>query len=845
MSNLALDYAQEERLSIKAEAAAGSFRAIALWLNEYLVPQQIFAQVSAASQPACLQVVVEFYRLPHRDRLVRFLCHRLWQLNSELIEGVHIMARTVGQTRPQWHEKIRIATPASRRAKVAIAKTQPLRSRPIPPQINAQAKAQVKPAPSPNTAVLHRHIKVVRTLLLSGSAVAAFLFGCFAEVMVSRPGPALPIISQILPDTDPAVSNPAVESNSPADNDFQLDGEAIAVSYDPEANVQLSQPQNTLVPAEPAEPQRPKHIQAPLEPVAVIPHQHVMYPGDANVTLLFSGEIDLDTLPYDAVEADRNILGALADYQQVDIAMISLGDPLAAASTQPREELYGYQRPDAIDILKDAGIDMVNLSSDNLLTLGDYGLEETLDVVDRAGLYRVGAGRDAQEARRPEIIEVKGQRIAYLSYNQSDVNRAYSSSGGVNVQDKRRVIEDIRTLRNQVDWIVVNYRWQEDVPDTPADWQTNLARLAIDQGADVVVGYHPTQMQGGEIYKGRPIAYSLGDFVFGDMGRDRETAMLKISVRPDQMKVDLLPVVIANNQPQLATGDAADAIFQKIQAASIEFHQPLQASEVITIRPRHRLQPQSLPQQPSDRQPEHSSPSEITPFTAPLIDGANPAPNRIPNQSPNQAEEAQPNEQPRVSPTDETTQPAPSAQPSAQPTIDAQTAEPDSESAPTQITPTQESIPTNSNSVAPPTAVPKLETSPTPPGASQPVESLIPDPSVPRIDQPATVPNQGTEALPFEQDLERQLKNQPPVLLPEWGPEINSTPETNKTLQPAPLPLPETLPGLVLEEPDTADSASSLNQETAPQKSEEKPEALAPYPEPLVGPLSDASSVAR
>ncbi|MEO1126673.1 MAG: CapA family protein [Cyanobacteria bacterium J06639_16] len=863
MSNLALEYHQEERPSIKQEAAGGSFRAIALWLNEYLVPQQIFAQVGS-TQPGCLQVIVEFHQPPHRDRLVRFICHRLWHLNSELIEGAHIIARIMGQTRPLWQEKVRISTAASRANQTAttikIPTPKPIAQPELPPQIAQRKKAVATP---PYAAVLNRHLKVVRAFLISGSAVAAFLFGCFAEIMVSNPGPALPVISQapttsgeqpepddqtaVLPVNDPGAV-PASRVLTPESNSFQ-------------------------------EASRPNLVNAPLEPVAVIQHDRVMYPADPNVILLFGGEIDLDDLPYDTVETDAEILGTLADYQQADVAMIGLGDPLTSAGTQPKEELYNHQRPDAVQVLKQAGVDMVNLSSGNLLEFGEYGLEETLTTLDREGLYRVGAGRDGQEARRPEILEVKGQRIAYLAYNQDDLHEAYKDAAGINAQGKRQVIEDIRTLRSQVDWIVVNYRWQEEVPQSPADWQTNLARMAIDQGADVVVGYHPSQIQGAEIYKGRPIAYSLGDFVFGNAGRDnqrpaadyRETAMLKISVRPEQMKVDLLPVVIDNDQPQLATGVTADAILRKIETASIDFNQPMQVAEVLDIRPRHQAPLQRPTQQPSDGG-----------FTSP---GETPPSQDAPSFSPGET----------TSPS-----PAPLTTPAAQPRRDSldDAPAPASESpvAPTQDSGRQE---TNEGITQPVFPSPNFldENKPTitpiqsPAGATgndpqSPQPTLIPDPSVPRINQPVPSSKESSDQVPFESELEIQLDGAPSDLLPEWGPKESSDEDFESIPDvPQSLPLPETMPGLTLDDstsdssvsedssatqaappampnaapelvpPEKAVEESPEAEETPEEKATEEkpievqpepdaasPDAIGPYHEPLVGPLSSAET---
>ncbi|MFE4107787.1 CapA family protein [Almyronema epifaneia] len=581
MASVAVDHSQTASDSIRAEAAAGSFRAIALWLNEYLVPQQIFAQVQAA-QPGCLKITLEFQNIPHRDRLVRFVCHRIWHLNSDIIEGVHLVARQAQQSRILWQERVRISTPANRHQAKRPAPTAEL-----PPQLKRSAKAaNGQPPRSPQ-----QQFKLIRAFLLSGSAAAAFILGCLLEVLLSGSGPSLPIFSQNQ-SRSALVQSPAVSE------------QAIPITFN-----------QTKI-------DRPSIVEAALEPVAVIHHNRIANQSDPTVTLVFGGEVDLDSLPYGSVTDDAAILGSLADYQTADVAMVSLGDPLATSATTATEKFFDRTRPDAAAVLKSGGIDLVTLSSDRTMEFGEQGLVETLETLDREGIYRVGAGRDNREARRPEILDVKSQRIAYLSYTQDDLFAAYGQVAGVNAQGKQQVVEDIRSLRDKVDWIVVNYRWSEELPNSPADWQTNLARLAIDQGADLVVGHHPQQIQGAEIYKGRPIAYSLGDFVFGDYPyEDHDTAMLKVAIRANEMKVELLPVVIKDAQPQIAQGSKAESILQQIEQASANFEQPMQPSVTLAIQPKPRLAPPS----PSPVVPRNVTPPEqlqqrdaAEPFVAPL-----------------------------------------------------------------------------------------------------------------------------------------------------------------------------------------------------------------------------------
>ncbi len=576
-----------ERLSTKALAAAGQFRAIALWLNEPLIPQGIYVQVRKDKRQGCLLIVAEFERPPEPQRLTQYICHLIWQLNSPLIEGIHLIARPVGESKMSWARRVRVMTPALRE-QINRLQGKGSRAASIPPQIT-----QKYPPPSQTNKqrLFADQIKTLRALMLTGSAVAAFVFGCLVEVLLSAgQEPSLPFENRQAVETEVKVetAHPLTSPQLPnlptvlADyepKDLGESGSPEAIPVAEAVVVQEAVPYSTHF-------DRPNYVHGALEPVGVMEHGRIPNPTEPTVTLIFGGDVRFDDLPYSDYEDDSQLLAGVAAYQQADVAMVNLNDSLATADTSLEEKFLDRQRPDAINLLKEGGVDIVNLTSEHTLAYGEQGLTETLDVLDSSGIYRVGAGRNEREARRPEVLDVKGKRIAYLSYDQAAQQSADASLAGINVLNKQAMIEDIGAIRDEVDWLVVNFRWTEEIPEKAADFQTNLARLAIDKGADLVVGHHPTQLQGGEIYKGRPIAYSLGDFVFGQSTAETtaESAMLQVSLSDRQMKVDLIPVKVEAGQPQRVQGIEAENVLAKIEAASQEFETPLASSVVLDAR---------------------------------------------------------------------------------------------------------------------------------------------------------------------------------------------------------------------------------------------------------------------
>lgn len=573
-------------LDIRQLAAAGYFRAIAYWLNEPLVPQKVYAQVLADEVPGRIKILVEFERVPQSQRLIRFVCDRIYRLNSDVIEGIHLIARALGTGQTDWEQSIRIPTAAQRQQKQSQAKSSTqtavqTASEAAPQLVHESARSQVA------RQIVRSQFKFFRAALISGTAAAAFLFGGLTELMLAD--------RLSVPVADSTAAVPWYgESAADPSGDFS---EATTVSFRSASRFSG------------------RTVEAALETVAVIPHDEVAQPDDPTVTLLFGGELSLNDFVFEEADSLDGLFAEVSLYQQADVAMLGLAEPLAYASTSLQENFYHRTRPQAVQTLKAGGIDIVSLASEGTLTYGTQGLSETLKALDQQGIYRVGAGLNQQEAHRPEILEVKGQRIAYLGYNPEAIRGAQADRAGValaNSEEQQYIIEDIRAIRPQVDWIVVNYRWgdtaaelgdSQQEPDSPehtspeptesslsasmpADWQKALAREAVDAGADLVVGYHPNQIQGAEIYRDRAIAYSLGDFVFSSAPlADHDTAALKVSLRNHQMKVEFLPVTIQDSHLKMATGEHGAAILQAIRDASKSFDQPMHFPTVLEAKP--------------------------------------------------------------------------------------------------------------------------------------------------------------------------------------------------------------------------------------------------------------------
>ncbi|MEY3330292.1 MAG: hypothetical protein RLZZ115_3177 [Cyanobacteriota bacterium] len=367
----------------------------------------------------------------------------------------------------------------------------------------------------------------------------------------------------------------------------------------------LSNPQEKVVMVAPP-PKRHDTVQAALEVVPVVQQEQVKNPQDPTVTLVFGGDVTLSDHFEDVIGTNYSLpFAQLPEYQDADVAMVNLENPLTRSTLRRPNKQFNFKAdPESVKVLTEGGIDIVNLANNHTMDYEEPGLVETIATLDQAGIKTVGAGRDIKEARRPTIIEVKGQRIAYLD---------------------ERVAADIKAIRDQVDWVVVNYHWGVELAEYPGDWQIDLARFTIDQGADVVIGHHPHTLQGAEIYKGRPIVYSLGNFIFGGNSRaDYETAVLRVALNANhQMKVEFLPVEVTQYQAKVISTKKGEDIIKRVGRLSQIFDQPMQSSVVLDTHQRQIKQVDAAltePTLPLVTEPKPESPptaTEIVPSEPP------------------------------------------------------------------------------------------------------------------------------------------------------------------------------------------------------------------------------------
>ncbi len=211
--------------------------------------------------------------------------------------------------------------------------------------------------------------------------------------------------------------------------------------------------------------------------------------------------------------------------------------------------------PALIEGLANAGIDWVSLANNHIGDAGRAGIVETIDHLASYGIAAGGAGRNARAARRPSILKAGGIKVGILAYDTiAPGYRAGKEQPGSASLSAQIVTEDIVKARDAgAELIIVFPHWGTEYDPTPFAGQQELARAAIDAGADMVIGNHAHWVGALELHEGKPIWYALGNFVFDQTWSEptMEGITLELTFRgPELVQVRMRPhIILDKSQP--------------------------------------------------------------------------------------------------------------------------------------------------------------------------------------------------------------------------------------------------------------------------------------------------------
>ncbi|WP_249897969.1 CapA family protein [Paenibacillus sp. PK3_47] len=263
-------------------------------------------------------------------------------------------------------------------------------------------------------------------------------------------------------------------------------------------------------------------------------------------------------------------------FKKDDLTVVNLETPITTGGVGAADKQFVFKgAPEALDALKAAGVDAVNLANNHTLDQGEEGLLDTLDHLSKRSIPYVGAGSDSKEAYSAQYFERKGIKIALLGFTRvmpkSDWMAGAKKPGVASVYDSAEALKAITAARKKADLVVVVVHWGKERVEQYDAIQQALGHSFIDAGADLVMGGHPHVLQGIEPYKGKWIAYSTGNFIFTRSTNPAtwETAVFQAECSAKgQCSLQLSPMYAELGQPVPMNEADGQLLLNKVESLS-------------------------------------------------------------------------------------------------------------------------------------------------------------------------------------------------------------------------------------------------------------------------------------
>lgn len=280
--------------------------------------------------------------------------------------------------------------------------------------------------------------------------------------------------------------------------------------------------------------------------------------ADGPIRLVFAGDALMDWSVKETIRKegpDYPFVYVTEEIQNADFAVVNLETAVTFHDKKDTNQLFNFKSdPISLQGLKNAGFDLVSIANNHTLDFKQKGFLDTLANLHHYELPYMGGGNNREEAYRAHEATIKGKRIKFLAFSrfipQTYWFAADDRPGIAEAYNKSSVLPVIRKESQDCDYLFVYMHWGVEKNNKPEPWQRTYAREMIDAGADGIVGSHVHVLQGFEWYNGKPIAYSIGNFLFPDYvkGKNADTGLLTLSIEDGEIRMSFSPYQIYRDQ---------------------------------------------------------------------------------------------------------------------------------------------------------------------------------------------------------------------------------------------------------------------------------------------------------
>ncbi|MBI4813794.1 MAG: CapA family protein [Methanobacterium sp.] len=299
----------------------------------------------------------------------------------------------------------------------------------------------------------------------------------------------------------------------------------------------------------------------------------------SNITIFLTGDVMLDFAVDPLLDSNVDVFGDLTPlFKMSDLVVINLEDPFTNSSNNLKTVVPVKADPEHAHILKDDNVNVACLANNHIMDYSESGLNDTLRTLETYNITTVGAGSNLQEASKPAYFVIDNRTIAILNFfdtttfqefSESELPPATANTSGFAPAEWSVIKENVDQAKTQADIVIVVFHYGNEYSTSPNEYQQNLSRKCIDEGADLVVGSHPHVLQNVESYKGKLIFYSLGNCVFDQTNPSpKESMVVKLQDLNGNLTAIIYPFRITNSCPRFMSTQNAETFLKTIKAQS-------------------------------------------------------------------------------------------------------------------------------------------------------------------------------------------------------------------------------------------------------------------------------------
>ena len=293
-------------------------------------------------------------------------------------------------------------------------------------------------------------------------------------------------------------------------------------------------------------------------------------------TIILTGDIlfaNAFKAAYDAGGIERVVSPELLEQlKAADILMVNNEFPFSDRGEPMADKQFTFRcSPSYAKALNEMGVDIVSLANNHTLDYGRAALSDTFNALDGAGILYGGAGDSVDRAKEVQVVEVNGKKYGFIAVSRvvpsADWKIESATPGLFTCYDAAALIEVIKEAKQTCDFVTVFPHWGTEYSEQPNPVQRELAKQCMDAGADLIVGAHTHCLEGIGYIDGKPVFYSLGNFIFGQ-NIDRSAAV-KVTVAEDgTVSYALIPVYASDGQTKQMDANAASGLFSYMESIS-------------------------------------------------------------------------------------------------------------------------------------------------------------------------------------------------------------------------------------------------------------------------------------